>query len=279
MRKASSLVFYIKRLVLAHNGVILAFMPENVEITISCKHLGIVEVLFVIIYCGNEACRHIYTLIASSKRSTAMTSQYSYCPNCNQDLSNIDLSELNGFCPYCGAQVSVQMPPQQQEPVQQVPVQQTAQQQAPYQQQPAQQAAPQQQQTYPDANAAPQQPGYPGATPSAQSYPGNAQNAQYSQQSVPPNQGYQYTPGNAPYPSTAPVAEVVISRKDKLAALLLCIFAGTWGIHRFYVGKIGTGVLWLLTCGCLGIGWLVDIILIASDNFKDKEGALVSRSL
>ena len=43
------------------------------------------------------------------------------------------------------------------------------------------------------------------------------------------------------------------SPKSRLIALLLCIFVGGLGIHRFYVGKIGTGVLWLLTAGCFGI--------------------------
>jgi len=60
--------------------------------------------------------------------------------------------------------------------------------------------------------------------------------------------------------------------KSKLAALLLCIFLGGIGVHRFYVGKIGTGILWLLTGGVFGIGIIVDIILIATDNFLDGQG-------
>lgn len=60
--------------------------------------------------------------------------------------------------------------------------------------------------------------------------------------------------------------------KSKLATLLLCIFLGEFGVHRFYTGKIGTGILWLLTGGVLGIGWIVDIIMIATDNFKDAQG-------
>lgn len=52
--------------------------------------------------------------------------------------------------------------------------------------------------------------------------------------------------------------------KDKTVALLLCIFLGTYGAHRFYEGRIGTGILWLFTFGMFGIGWLVDVIRIAS---------------
>lgn len=65
------------------------------------------------------------------------------------------------------------------------------------------------------------------------------------------------------------------SPKSRLVALLLCIFLGTLGIHRFYVGKVGTGVIWLLTMGCFGIGWLVDVILIACGSFSDSAGFLV----
>jgi len=60
------------------------------------------------------------------------------------------------------------------------------------------------------------------------------------------------------------------SRKDKIVALLLCIFLGYFGAHKFYVGKTGMGFVYLLTAGLFGIGWLVDIFLIASGSFKDK---------
>jgi TM2 domain-containing membrane protein YozV len=74
--------------------------------------------------------------------------------------------------------------------------------------------------------------------------------------------------------SAAPVAGK--SDKNKLTTLLLCIFLGGLGIHRFYVGKIGTGIVWLLTGGLFGIGWIVDIVMIAVDKFKDKQGNIVS---
>lgn len=52
-------------------------------------------------------------------------------------------------------------------------------------------------------------------------------------------------------------------RKDKAVALLLCIFLGYFGAHKFYEGKAGMGILYLFTMGLFGIGWIVDIISIA----------------
>jgi TM2 domain-containing membrane protein YozV len=57
-----------------------------------------------------------------------------------------------------------------------------------------------------------------------------------------------------------------------LPAFLLCFFLGMFGAHRFFVGKIGTGVLQLLTLGGLGIWTLIDFIMIIVGSFTDKEG-------
>lgn len=62
------------------------------------------------------------------------------------------------------------------------------------------------------------------------------------------------------------------SDKDWLVTLLLSLFLGTLGIHRFYTGKIGTGILQLITLGGCGIWTLIDIIMISTGNFKDKDG-------
>ena len=59
-------------------------------------------------------------------------------------------------------------------------------------------------------------------------------------------------------------------RKNKWVAFLLCLFLGYLGIHRFYVGKIGTGILWLLTGGLCGVGWIIDCIVIVCGGFRDK---------
>jgi TM2 domain-containing membrane protein YozV len=71
------------------------------------------------------------------------------------------------------------------------------------------------------------------------------------------------------------VIDFMISDKSRLASLLLCFFFGVLGIHRFYVGKIGTGILWLLTGGIFGIGAFIDFIMIIIGSFKDKYGRFV----
>lgn len=65
------------------------------------------------------------------------------------------------------------------------------------------------------------------------------------------------------------------SPRSASLALLLCIFLGFLGIHRFYVGKILTGILMLITAGGLGIWVLVDIILLSICAFKDKNGKVL----
>lgn len=68
------------------------------------------------------------------------------------------------------------------------------------------------------------------------------------------------------------------SEKEWLITLLFSIFLGSLGIHRFYVGKVGTGILQLLTLGGCGVWTLIDIITIATGNFKDKDGNVIQNS-
>ena len=60
-----------------------------------------------------------------------------------------------------------------------------------------------------------------------------------------------------------------------LTTLVLCFFLGHLGIHRFYVGKTGTGTLMLLTAGGLGVWYLIDLSMIILGKFKTKEGSSV----
>jgi len=65
------------------------------------------------------------------------------------------------------------------------------------------------------------------------------------------------------------------SNKSRLVAVLLCFFVGYLGVHRFYVGKTGTGVLMIFTLGGLGIWWLIDMIMITVGTFRDANGRAV----
>lgn len=93
----------------------------------------------------------------------------------------------------------------------------------------------------------------------------------------PPQPGYGYAPGGQEipvFPNGKPRLDVQgnpVSEKSRLAAALLCWFLGVFGVHRYYVGKIGTGLLMLVTLGGLGIWVLIDFIIILVGSFKDKK--------
>lgn len=69
-----------------------------------------------------------------------------------------------------------------------------------------------------------------------------------------------------------PAAKALDDDRKILPVLLLAFLLGPFGVHRFFVGKIGTGLLMLFTLGGMGLWVLVDLVLIITGNFSDKEG-------
>ncbi|MEC9309755.1 MAG: TM2 domain-containing protein [Chloroflexota bacterium] len=65
------------------------------------------------------------------------------------------------------------------------------------------------------------------------------------------------------------------SEKSFVTAILSCYFMSRIGIHRFYVGKSGTGVLMLLSLGGLGIWSIIDFVTIVTGNFSDSNGLII----
>ena len=65
------------------------------------------------------------------------------------------------------------------------------------------------------------------------------------------------------------------SHKSYAATLWLALLGGAFGAHRFYAGKVGTGILYLFTLGFFGIGWFIDILTVAFGNFTDKSGQFI----
>lgn len=68
----------------------------------------------------------------------------------------------------------------------------------------------------------------------------------------------------------------IVSEKDWVVTLVFAVVLGFLGIDRFYAGSIGLGVLKLLTSGGLGLWWLIDIILLATGNYKDGNGHTIA---
>ena len=178
------------------------------------------------------------------------------CQNCNAEFEG-------NFCPYCGSPAGTMPAAGQAQENAAPPVQDPTQ---------IQQAPPAQIQ---------------GNQPSAPQY--QAPSQQYQQQNYQYQQPYQQQPNQQPYqqPYQQPTIIInnantnqnvngamgpMVSQKSWIATLLLCIFLGGLGVHRFYVGKVGTGLLYLFTGSLCGIGYLYDLIKIITGTFTDGNG-------
>lgn len=79
--------------------------------------------------------------------------------------------------------------------------------------------------------------------------------------------------------TTVHVHQSNVSQHSRTVTLLLCLFLGAFGAHRFYVGKSGSAVLQLFLTVFCGVGffwWLIDIIMILAGSFTDNFGRYVS---
>lgn len=65
------------------------------------------------------------------------------------------------------------------------------------------------------------------------------------------------------------------SPKSKWVAFILCLLLGWLGFHRFYVGKVGTGLIYMFSLGLCGVGVLIDLVVILLGGFKDCNGRML----
>jgi TM2 domain-containing membrane protein YozV len=85
---------------------------------------------------------------------------------------------------------------------------------------------------------------------------------------------------NQAAPNRPPLNPVIdgVQRYDWLTTLLLCFFLGTFGVHSFYTKKTAIGVIQLLTFGGFGIWYLIDLIMIITETYRDgNDNPLVRR--
>ncbi|WP_336644943.1 Ltp family lipoprotein [Microbacterium sp. USHLN186] len=113
-------------------------------------------------------------------------------------------------------------------------------------------------------NSTPTPPPLPG--PTAPHPTGSAPNAAGL---VPPPPTATVTPAGAP---TAGIAPVASGEKSFLATWLLAMLVGVFGVDRFYLGKVGTGILKLISFGGIGVWALIDLIMVLTGATRDKAG-------
>lgn len=90
------------------------------------------------------------------------------------------------------------------------------------------------------------------------------------------NNYYYQEPQQPPVASSRANASVGASPKSRGLALILCVFFGYFGVHRFYAGRYLLGALYLFTLGLFGMGWLFDIALILFGRMNDRNGLPIS---
>ncbi|MDR2339831.1 MAG: TM2 domain-containing protein [Deltaproteobacteria bacterium] len=91
-------------------------------------------------------------------------------------------------------------------------------------------------------------------------------------QAAPPPQGYPPHPGYQPNPYGS-----LISPKSRNVVIVLAYFLGIFGVHRFYLGKIGTGLLMIITLGGLGIWSLIDFFNAIFGTYTDSHKRYVDK--
>lgn len=74
---------------------------------------------------------------------------------------------------------------------------------------------------------------------------------------------------------TRNVATEVRSSHNRVAAILMAVFFGYWGVHRLYTGRYLTAILWFFTGGLFGFGWFYDVVMLAIGRFKDSDGRVL----
>ena len=204
-----------------------------------------------------------------------------YCPECGvptalmQTCAQCGHTHTSKFCPECGASAGT-LPAPALEPSEPVSYYQHPPQYQDYSMEPMPQAgAVPQAQPMRQPMQAPVQPVQPTYAPPMAAPTLQAVSAQATPTIIINNSNENTnTPAyvNTGYPPAPPGINFTASPKSKVIALLLCIFFGYWGVHYFYVGKIGKGLVYLLTFGLFGIGWLIDIARIFFGSFRDAWG-------